>query len=242
MHRRTVIAGLAAAPLLAALPARANPATDTLATSAGPLSITPVAHAGLILGLGAEVIYVDPARADYAALPPPTAILVTHAHGDHFDVATLLRLAGDAPILTTEEVLGRMSPGLRSRATALRNGESGSIAGLPVEAIAAYNTTEARQRYHPPGVGNGYVLSFGDTRLYVAGDTEPTPEMLALKDIAVAFLPMNLPFTMSAEQAAEAVRGFRPRIVYPYHFQGADPQILADLVGDIAEVRLRDWY
>ena len=129
-----------------------------------------------------------------------------------------------------------------SRGTALKNGESGTLNGIALEAVAAYNTTPDRQKYHPQGVGNGYVLTFGDKRIYVAGDTEPTPEMLALTNIAVAFLPMNLPYTMSAEQFAEAVTTFKPAITYPYHYQGGDPSGLQAAVGDASEIRLRDWY
>ena len=243
MQRRTVLAGLAAAPILASLPARAQAASDTIATSAGDVTITPVKHASLILSFGDQVIYVDPSGADFSSLPPATAILITHGHGDHFDVATLLKVAGDtAPIVTSEEVLGKLPEGLKPRGTALKNGESGTIGGIPVEAVAAYNTTADRQKYHPPGVGNGYVLTFGDKRFYVAGDTEPTPEMLALTDIAVAFLPMNLPYTMSAEQLAEAIKTFRPAIAYPCHYQGGDPSGLQAAVGDAPEIRLRDWY
>jgi len=243
MQRRTVLAGLAAAPLVASLPVRAQPAADTIATSAGDVTITPVKHASLVIGFGDEVIYVDPSGADFSGLPPATAILITHGHGDHFDVATLLEVAGDtAPILTTEEVLGKLPEGLKPRGTALKNGESGTLNGIAVDAVAAYNTTPDRQTYHPQGVGNGYVLTFGDKRIYVAGDTEPTPEMLALTDIAVAFLPMNLPYTMSAEQFAEAVRTFKPAITYPYHYQGSDPSGLQEAVGDASEIRLRDWY
>lgn len=109
-------------------------------------------------------------------------------------------------------------------------------------AVPAYNTTPDRLKYHPKGVGNGYVISFGDKKIYIAGDTEDIPEMRALTGIEVAFLPMNLPYTMTEEQAASAVEAFRPRIVYPYHYKGSDPKKFAALVGDAAQVRLLDWY
>jgi len=244
MQRRTVLAGMTALPLVGALPSFAqSTAQDTIPTSAGDVTITPVHHASLLLSFGNEVIYVDPAEADFSALPAATAILITHAHGDHLDPETLTKVAGDtAPILTTAEVAGKLPEALKARATVVANGASTTFAGVPVEAVAAYNTTADRLNYHPQGVGNGYVLSFGDTRIYVAGDTEPTPEMLALTDIAVAFLPMNLPYTMSVEQAAEAIKGFKPRIVYPYHSRGSDVAALPGLVGDAAEIRQRDWY
>jgi len=124
----------------------------------------------------------------------------------------------------------------------MNNGDTGTVDRLPVTAVAAYNLSADKQRYHPKGRGNGYVLSFGDKKIYIAGDTENTPEMAALTGIDVAFLPMNQPYTMTPEQAAEAVKAFKPKVVYPYHYKGTDPQKFADLVGSAAEVRLRDWY
>ena len=116
---------------------------------------------------------------------------------------------------------------------------------VTITAVPAYNLVHHRDNgepFHPRGVGNGYLLDFGDTRLYVAGDTENTPEMAALKDVDIAFLPMNLPYTMSVEQAADAIKAFKPRIVYPYHSRGSDVAALPGLVGDAAEIRQRDWY
>jgi len=244
-NRRAAVLGLAALPLAAAIRPVLAATPDMVATAGGDLTIHPVRHASLVLSFGAQTLYLDPAGGPslFEGLPPPTAILITHGHGDHFDVATLNAIAGDsAPILTSEEVLGRLPAALKPRATALSNGASGEVAGLPVDVVAAYNTTENRKRYHPQGVGNGYVIGFADKRVYVAGDTEDTPEMRALTGIDVAFLPMNLPYTMSIDQVAAAVAAFRPAIVYPYHYQGADPAKLAELVGDAAEVRLGAWY
>jgi L-ascorbate metabolism protein UlaG (beta-lactamase superfamily) len=242
--RRTVLAGIAALPVvLAARPLfAAMPAADTIATSAGDLTIQPVMHASLALIQGAHVLYIDPAKASFTGLPAPTGILITHAHGDHFDADALAAIAGEAPIVTTAEVMGKMPESLKAQTSVLANGESGTIDGVPVMAVAAYNTTADRLKYHPRGVGNGYVLSFGQTRVYVAGDTEDTPEMRALTDIAVAFLPMNMPYTMTEEQAADAVKAFKPGIVYPYHYRGSDTEKFKALVGNAAEVRLRDWY
>ncbi len=242
--RRNFIIGLTAMPLAAsAASAFAQSASgDTLATSAGDVTIHPVGHASLALIQGAHVIYADPAKEDFSGLPAPTGILITHAHGDHFDPDALVKLAGTAPILTTEEVAGKMPDSLKGQTTVLKNGESGTLDGLAVMAVAAYNTTPDRAKYHPQGVGNGYVVSFGDKKIYIAGDTEETPEMDALTGIDVAFLPMNLPYTMTEEQAANAVKTFRPKVVYPYHYRGSDTQKFKDLVGDAAEVRLVDWY
>jgi L-ascorbate metabolism protein UlaG (beta-lactamase superfamily) len=243
--RRTIVLGIAALPVaLTASRALAQSALtgDAVATSEGDVIIHPVGHASLVLGFGAHVIYVDPAKQDFSGLPAPTGILITHAHGDHFDGPSLEAIAGSAPIVTTEEVAGKLPEALKAQATVLKNGESGEIDGIAVDAIAAYNTTEDRKQYHPQGRDNGYVLTLGDKKIYIAGDTEDTPEMRALTGIEVAFLPMNLPYTMSVEQAADAVKAFKPAIVYPYHYQGSDPEQFKALVGDAAEVRLAGWY
>lgn len=247
--RRTIIAGMASLPLTGlATPtliyAQDGSMPDALPTDNGDVTIHPVAHASLILEWDGRAYYVDPVGGAglYDGLPPPAAILITHGHGDHFDLPTLEAIAAGVPIITTQEVFDKLPEALQADASVLGNGENGEIAGVPVRAIAAHNTTEDRMRYHPVGVGNGYVLSFGDKQVYVAGDTEPTPEMLALTDIDIAFLPMNLPYTMTQEQAAEAVNTFKPRILYPYHYSGDDLSRLQGAVGDQTELRLRDWY
>lgn len=251
--RRTLVAGMAGLPiaglaanLLGTSFAFSQDATmaDTIATSEGDLVIYPVEHASLVLERGGKVIYVDPVggAALYEGLPAPTAILITHGHGDHFDVPTLEAIAGAAPLLTNEDVFGKLPEALKANAKSIANGADGELDGVKLKAIAAHNTTEDRMRYHPVGVGNGYVLTFGDTLVYVAGDTEPTEDMLALTGIAVAFLPMNLPYTMTPEQAIEAVNVFKPKIIYPYHYGDSDLSVLEAGVGDHTEVRLRDWY
>jgi L-ascorbate metabolism protein UlaG (beta-lactamase superfamily) len=217
---------------------------DRIATADGDIIVHPVDHASLLLGFGSEVIYVDPVggAARYEGLPAPTAILVTHAHGDHFDVPTLEAIAGSAPMLTSQEVFDKLPAALKANATAVANGGSGTLNGIAISAIPAHNVTADRMNYHPVGVGNGYLITLGDKVVYVAGDTEPTPEMLGLTDIAIAFLPMNLPYTMTPEQAAEAINTFKPAIVYPYHYGDSDLSILEGTVGADTDVRLRDWY
>jgi L-ascorbate metabolism protein UlaG (beta-lactamase superfamily) len=126
----------------------------------------------------------------------------------------------------------------------MRNGDVQTVAGLRVEAVPAYNLVHKRedgQPFHPKGAGNGYILTFGDIRVYIAGDTENTPEMKALKDIAIAFLPMNLPYTMTPEMVAEAAKAFRPRVLYPYHYGDTDTRKLVDLLkGETGiEIRIR---
>lgn len=221
--------------------------TDTIATGLGPLTVHPVEHASLVLSAGRHVIYADPCwgLARYAGLPRPTGILVTHQHDDHLDLETLVPLAGESvPLVVSPLVAKALPKALAARATVLANGESGTLDGLAVRAIPAYNTSPERLKYHPRGMGNGYLVDFGGTTVYIAGDGEDTPEMRALRDIALAFLPMNLPYTMVAEQAADAVRAFRPRVVYPFHYTRNNfPQAFARLVADTdTEVRLRDWY
>lgn len=245
-NRRSVVLGIAAMPLALSTArafAQSAMAGDTIATSEGDVIIHPVGHASLVLQFGDHVIYVDPAKQDFSGLPAPTGILVTHEHGDHFDGPSLEKLAGDkAAIMTNEAVAAKLPESLKARALPLGNGGSGELDGIPVAAVAAYNTTEDRKQYHPQGRDNGYVLTLGDKKIYVAGDTEDTPEMRALTGIDVAFLPMNLPYTMSIEQAADAVKAFKPGIVYPYHYRGSDTAKFKELVGDAAEVRLVDWY
>jgi L-ascorbate metabolism protein UlaG (beta-lactamase superfamily) len=250
--RRTLVAGLAGLPFagfaatLATRSANAQevPMADTLTTSAGDLVIHPVDHASLVLEWDGKAIYVDPVGGAerYASLPAPAAILITHGHGDHFDLPTLQAIAGDAPLIVNADVLGKLPEDLKVRATALANGEAGTIIDLPIRAIAAHNTTEDRMRYHPVGVGNGYVLTFADKQVYIAGDTEPTQDMLGLTGIAVAFLPMNLPYTMTPDQAVEAINTFKPAIVYPYHYGDSDLGPLETDVDAATEVRLRNWY
>jgi L-ascorbate metabolism protein UlaG (beta-lactamase superfamily) len=243
--RRQVLIGLSTLPLIAGAvrQAYAAVAADTLDTSAGAVTIQPIMHASLVLAFGDQVFYFDPAKTDFSGQKPATAIFITHAHGDHFAAEPLPALAGDdAALVVTKQVFDMLPEALKPRATTMNNGDAVTVGGVEVKAVPAYNTTPDRQQYHPQGVGNGYLLSFGDKTVYVAGDTEDVPEMRALTGIDVAFLPMNLPYTMDEEHAADAVKAFKPGAVYPYHYRGSDTQKFADLVGDASEVRLRDWY
>lgn len=223
---------------------------DIVATPTGEVVIQPVEHASLVLSHPGEVIYVDPVGgADrYAGLPRPAAFLITHEHHDHFDVTTLEGLADGRPIpmVTSRGVHEKLPDALRRNARAVGYGEEAPLGAALVRAVEAYNTSPERLSKHPPGLGNGYVVTLGRLRIYIAGDTEPTADMLALTGIDVAFLPMNLPYTMTGAQAAEAVKTFRPRVVYPFHYgrAGAEPATFSALMEGIAgvEVRLRNWY
>ncbi len=216
---------------------------DVLPTAAGDLTITFVGHGTLMFTFGGKVIHVDPVgrEADYTALPDADLILVTHEHGDHLDPAAVAELAKEGTAIVVSSSCADRLEGART----MKNGEAGTFAGLPVEAVPAYNIVHMRSEgapYHPKGSGNGYVITFGDLRVYVAGDTENTPEMKALRDIDVAFLPMNLPYTMTPEMAADAAKAFRPRILYPYHFGETDTgELLRLLAGEGGiEVRVRE--
>lgn len=220
---------------------------DRMPTAEGDLIIRPINHATLALGWKNLIIYVDPVGGArrFADLPPPDLILVTDTHGDHFSLETVQAVAGEkTALVVTPAVAEQLPAGLRARAVVLANGQSNQVAGVPVEAIAAYNLKPDRAKFHPKGRGNGYVLSLGGARVYISGDTEGVPEMRALRDITVAFVCMNLPYTMTAAEAAEAVRAFRPKIVYPYHCRGTNLEEFKKLVGDDLgiEVRIRDWY
>jgi L-ascorbate metabolism protein UlaG (beta-lactamase superfamily) len=216
---------------------------DVLSTSAGDLTIAFVGHGTLMFTLGERVVHVDPVsrEADYSTLPDADLILITHEHGDHLDPAAVEQITKAG----TQVVVSTSCSDRLEGATVMANGDAASVAGFKIEAVPAYNIVNVRAEgmpYHPKGSGNGYIITFGDTRVYVAGDTENTPEMKALQDISVAFLPMNLPYTMTPEMVAEAAKAFRPRILYPYHFGETETgELVKLLAGDEdIEVRVRD--
>jgi L-ascorbate metabolism protein UlaG (beta-lactamase superfamily) len=214
--------------------------TDVIKTGAGDLEITFIGHGTLMFTFGGKVIHVDPVGqyVDYGKLPKADLILITHEHKDHLDskAVELLRKPG-TQIVVNEAGASQVPGGL-----VLKNGETKTVAGLKVEAVPAYNLVHMRQPgvpFHPKGSGNGYVITFGDKRVYVAGDTENTPEMKALKGIDIAFLPMNLPYTMTPEMVADAARAFKPKVLYPYHFSNTDTARLVGLLKDSPEVEVR---
>ena len=220
---------------------------DSLETKAGKVSFHPLNHATLVVTVDKKTIYVDPVgnAGWFRKFAKPDLVLVTHVHGDHFRVPVLEAVAGKATrFIVAKPLLKALPSGLRARAAGLAGGESAEAIGLKVTAVPSYNLTPARKKFHPEGQGVGYVLDVGDKRVYLSGDTEGTPEMRALKGIDVAFVCMNLPYTMDVTAAADAVRAFKPKVVYPYHYRGQDTAKFKNLVGDDLgiEVRLRNWY
>lgn len=213
---------------------------DILKTSAGDLEITFIGHGTLIFGFGGKVIHVDPYSklADYAKLPKADLILITHEHRDHLDLDALAPIRTEQTIVVLPEVCSTKIP----VGTVMKNGDVRTVLGVEVQAVPAYNLVHRRdsgEPFHVKGVGNGYVLTFGDKRVYVAGDTENTPEMKALQRIDCAFLPMNLPYTMTPEMVADAAKAFKPRILYPYHYGDTDASKLVELLKNDKDIEVR---
>lgn len=200
------------------------------------IRITPIQHASLMLQAGGKTIYIDPAQGNYDGLPSADLILITHAHGDHLQPAIAAKLRKPETVVIAPAEAAAKLPGAKIMA----NGETRQWEGWSIQAVPMYNLVRG---YHRKGQGNGYVLTWSGKRIYIAGDTENIPEMRALKNIDVAFIPMNLPYTMTPQEAAEAVRAFHPKVVYPYHSRGSDVQAFEKaLAGSGVEVRLRKWY
>lgn len=218
---------------------------DIIPTSKGDLTITFIGHGTLYFTFEEKIIHVDPVseEADYSELPKADLILVTHDHGDHLDAAVIKKISTEkTDLVFTQKCMDKVNI---ESGIVMKNGDTRTVQGIKIEAVPAYNIKHMRSPgnpFHPKGEGNGYVLTFRDKRIYVAGDTENTPEMKALENIDVAFLPMNLPYTMTPEMVADAAKAFRPSILYPYHYGNTDPQELVNLLRnekDI-EVRIRD--
>ncbi|MGB8064812.1 MAG: MBL fold metallo-hydrolase [Candidatus Sulfotelmatobacter sp.] len=217
--------------------------TQTFPTSAGPVKITPLYHASTLIEAGGKTIYLDPAKpAKLTGLPKADLILITDIHGDHMDPDSIQEISkGDTEILAAPAVVQTVTS-----AKPIANGETKTWQGWTIEAVPAYNLKRGPapgKLFHDKGRGNGYVLTYGGKRFYFSGDTENIPEMRALKNIDVAFVCMNLPYTMPPEEAADAVRAFHPKIVIPYHYRGSDLSVFQKrLEGTGIEVRLLDWY
>jgi len=226
---------------LTAGPAAAAPfEVDRIPTSSGDLEITFVGHGTLMLKYGGKVIHVDPygKLTDYEKMPDADLILVTHEHGDHLDLAAITAIRKGSTVIVANPAAGSKIDG----ALIMDNGQSKTVLDLPIEAVPAYNIVHKRDNgepFHPPGRDNGYVITFGDKRVYIAGDTENIQEMKNLGAVDVAFLPANLPYTMTPEMAADAARMVQPHILYPYHYGDTDVGRLSRLLADTPEIEVR---
>ena len=228
--------------LMGAMPAVAAepPEKDRITGPSGEIEITFLGHASLILSSGGTVIQVDPFGkvADYATLPKADVILITHEHQDHLDPAAIQAIRKE----TTRVIASAAAAEQVKGATALENGASTTVAGIGIEAVPAYNIKNERSPgvpFHPKGRGNGYVVTMAGLRIYIAGDTENIPEMKRLAGMDIAFLPMNLPYTMTPEMTADAARMIGPKILYPYHFGETDTSRLVKLLVDRPDIEVR---
>ena len=234
-----VLAALAAAVCLGQ-PSRP---VETFQTKAGPLKVTAIRHASVMIEAGGQVIHIDPwSQGNYDGLPVADLILITDIHGDHLDLKILPKVRKEGTVIVAPEAVAKTLPG----AEVLANGQSRTIGKWTIQAVPMYNEKRGPSEgkfFHDKGRGNGYVVSYGGLRLYFSGDSEGVAEMRALRNIDVAFVAMNLPYTMPPDEAAEAVKAFHPRIVYPYHYRGSDLKVFEQaLAGSGVEVRIRDWY
>lgn len=232
MERLALVLGFLALGLAGFASARVKFEQDVIPTSKGDLDITFLGHASLMMVFEGKTVHVDPYGdvADYGTLPKADLVLVTHDHFDHLDPKALKAILKKDTVIVGSE---SCAPKLPGGAMIMANGDTRSVLGLAIRAVPAYNIVHKRPDgvpFHPKGSGNGYVVTFGDKQVYIAGDTENTPEMKALRAIDVAFLPMNLPYTMTPEQVADAAKAFRPKVLYPYHYGDTDTGKLVKLL------------
>ncbi len=219
--------------------------SDVINTSGGDLKMFFINHGTLMFSYNDLIIHIDPVSraADYSRMPDADLILVTHQHGDHLDKDAIEEITkANTTLILTQTCRDQIKKG-----SVMKNGDTRTVKGLKIRAVPAYNIKHRRDNgkpYHPKGQGNGYVITFGDKKVYVAGDTENVPEMKELNDIDIAFLPMNLPYTMSPEMVAEAVNMIQPDIMYPYHYGQTDTDQLVRLLEGNREtqLRIRDFY
>jgi L-ascorbate metabolism protein UlaG (beta-lactamase superfamily) len=213
---------------------------DRITTSSGDLEITFVGHGTLMLNFGGKLIHVDPYRklTDYSNMPDADLILITHEHRDHLDLEAIAAIRKSSTIIVANPSGAAKIEGARP----MENGGKSMLMGVTIEAVPAYNVVHKRDNgepFHPPGRDNGYIITFGDKRVYIAGDTENIEEMNNLGPIDIAFIPANLPYTMTPEMAADAARKVRPVILYPYHFGDTDVARIMELLSDMPEIEVR---
>jgi L-ascorbate metabolism protein UlaG (beta-lactamase superfamily) len=217
------------------------PVSDQIATTDGNVELYFIGHGSLMFKVNGKIVYVDPVKSsgNYANMPEADIILITHEHYDHLDTDLITELKTTATVILCNGAAAAKVAG-----RAMKGGDSENIGKIFIEAVDAYNIVNERapgQPFHPKGAGVGYILNFGGKRIYVAGDTENTPEMKSLKNIDIAFLPMNLPYTMTPEMVADAAKSFKPKILYPYHYGETNTDRLLMLLQDSGiEVRIRN--
>jgi L-ascorbate metabolism protein UlaG (beta-lactamase superfamily) len=218
------------------------PAVDKISTSAGTMEMHFIGHGTLRFIINNYIIDIDPVKSygSYAGLPKSDLILVTHDHSDHLDAGLIAELRKESTVMFANA----KSAGSVNWAKVMKPGDKEVVNGFTIEAVYAYNIKTVRAGgipYHPKGEGNGYILTIGGKRIYVAGDTENTPEMKSLKNIDIAFLPMNLPYTMTPEMVADAALAIKPGILYPYHYGSTDVSQLVKLLQNSGiELRIRN--
>jgi L-ascorbate metabolism protein UlaG (beta-lactamase superfamily) len=216
---------------------------DIIKTNSGDLIMTFIGHGSLMFEFNGLIIYIDPVmkEADYEKLPDADIILITHEHGDHMDLSAIKQiLKEDCSVIMTQTCLNNLED--FKPAVVMKNGDVKTIKSISVEAIPAYNIEHKRPDggpFHPKGQGNGYILTLGNIRVLVGGDTENTPEIKELKNIDIAFLPMNLPYTMTPEMVADAAKSFRPKILYPYHYGNTNTNELVELLKSEKDIEVR---
>ena len=225
---------------------------DIFETKNGTITIQPVLHSSLIITYNNTTIYVDPYGGieRYKDYEKPDIVLITDIHGDHLDLKTLDSInTSTSEIITASSVLKLLPSTYKSKTTVLKNGQGIHRSDIFIKAIAMYNLPEEKDSKHPKGRGNGYILTIDDTQIYISGDTEDTAEMRSLQNIDIAFVCMNLPYTMDINQAADAVLAFKPKVVYPFHYRGqngfSDVEEFKNLVNsknNQIDVRLKNWY
>ena len=225
--------------------AQTNFEEDKFDTSSGDLTVTFIGHGTLMFNWNGIIVHVDPvsSEADYSKMPKADLILVTHEHQDHLDPGAIRKiLKKNTKIVMTKACYDMLDDRTGMDIKVMDNGDNFTFAGIDIDAIPAYNMVHKRPDgnfYHPKGRGNGYVLNFGGKRVLVAGDTENIPEIKALKNIDIAFLPMNLPYTMTPEMVADAAKAFKPGILYPYHYGSTDTGELLRLMKGVDGVQVR---
>lgn len=225
---------------------KSNRQIDTFHTSLGELQIMPIYHGSVMLEFGGKVIHVDPwSQGDYTGIPQADLIVITHTHADHLDRAMIDRLKKPRTIIVgPPAVIDTLNcaPSC-DQVEAVSDAEEKTVMGIHIQGVPMYNLVRGSapgEPFHHKGVGSGYILGFGDTRVYFSGDTECTPEMQSLKNITIAFLSMNPPRTESPLEAAQCAKAFNPKIAYPYHYRGSNPQEFADALNKTGiEVRVR---